>query len=333
MNKVSVESKKCEQVSSILSKYNIKESFYKRPFLCFDAARETKLRVYLMSAAICHQTHSLFHETLNLWGWEFMEYGFLNMVKERNALLNPSYMNICPQGEVSNILQRAFSFDGNPDNSTLDRIVERATMLLELCTEIKLNFDGFVSKFLDQSEGKLINNGKGYYEILEKFTAFSDPQKKKITFFLKLASDAGVVRIKDSENIIPIMDYHMQRVLLRLGCVIINDEELKAKLLNRTLLDSDEPIRGACIEALKLIADKSGKDILAMNDYFWPLGRSCCNETTLCFDKFCLKSPCTLDQMVDIKDHSKCMFEEACKGSKDENYRNLWEPVLETHFY
>ena len=333
MKSVSINKNKCVEVAAKLASYDIKPSFYKRPFLSFDAARETKLRVYLMSAAICHQTHSLFHETLNLWGWEFMEYGFLKMVKERNALLNPSYMNICPEEEVSNILQRAFSFDGNPQNSTLDRIEERTNMLLELCTEIKTNYDGFVSKFLDQSEGKLIKNGKGYYEILEKFSAFSDPQKKKITFFLKLASDAGVIHIKDQENIIPIMDYHMQRVILRLGCLNINDKELNTKLLNRALLATDEPIRGACIEALKIIAEKSGKSILVMNDYFWPLGRSCCNETTLCFDKFCLKSPCTLDQIVEIKDHSKCMFEEVCLGSKDDEYRNLWEPVLETHFY
>jgi hypothetical protein len=206
-------------------------------------------------------------------------------------------------------------------------------MLLELCSAIKTNFKGSVSDFLDQSKGKLLNDGKGYYEILEKFLAFSDPQKKKITFFLKLATDAGVLHIKDKENIIPIMDYHMQRVLLRMGCVKIEDDLLKQKLLNREMLESDEPIRGACIDTLKIIADKSGKNILDLNDFFWPLGRSCCNETTLCFDKICLKSPCTLDQMVEISDHNKCLFDEVCKGSSDENYRNLWEPVLETHYY
>ncbi len=116
MSKVTINKKQCERVGTELSKYNIKESFYNRDFLSFDASRETKLRVYLMSAAICHQTHSLFHENLNLWGWEFLEYGFLQLVKERNAILNPGYLGICQNEEVSEILERTYSFDGNPQS-------------------------------------------------------------------------------------------------------------------------------------------------------------------------------------------------------------------------
>ncbi len=330
---VVVDEMKCQQIGAVLSEYKVKDTFYDREFLSFDADRETKLRVYLMSAAICHQTYSLFHETLNLWGWEFMEYGFLQMVKKKNPMLNPGYLGICQNEEISDVLLRIFSYDGNPENSTLDRIEERTDMLIELCSEIKTNFNGSVSEFLDQSKGFLFNEGKGYYEILEKFSAFCDPQKKKITFFLKLAADAGVLQIKNHENIIPIMDYHMQRVLMRLGCVKIEDEELRQKLLNREPQLTDEPIRGACIEALKIIAEESGKDILAMNDFFWPMGRSCCNETTLCTTKECLKKPCTFYQMVEMKDHNKCIFDGVCKGRENESYRNLWEPVLETHYY
>jgi hypothetical protein len=330
---VSVDALCCEKVGSELLKYKIRESFYNRKFIRFDAARETKLWVYLMSAAICHQTHVLFHPDLNLWGWDYLEHGFLQLVRERNPLLNPGYMSICKNEEVSHVLKRIFSADGNPEHTTLDRIDKRSKMLLELCAEIKTKHDGSITKFLDQAEGKLLNDGKGFYEILAGFSAFSDPQKKKITFFLKLASDAGVLNIKDPKNIIPIMDYHMQRVLLRLGCVKVLDDGLRYKLQNKELINTDEPVRSACIEALRIISDKSGKDILAMNDIFWPLGRSCCNETTLCFDKSCMKSPCTLDETLEIDVHKKCIFEGICKGKEDEQYRKLWEPNLLTHFY
>lgn len=330
---VYVDELKCQHIGTVLSEYKVKDNFYDRAFLNFDAARETKLRVYLMSAAICHQTYSLFHESLNLWGWEFMEYGFLQMVNEKNPLLNPGYLGICQNEEVSDNLLRIFSHDGNPENSTLDRIEERTNMLLEICSEIKMNYNGSVSEFLDQSKGLLFNDGKGYYEILEKFAAFCDPQKKKITFFLKLALDARVLQIKDPENIIPIMDYHMQRVLMRMGCVKIEDEKLREKLINREPQQTDEPIRGACIEALKIIAEESGKDILAMNDFFWPLGRSCCNETTLCTTKDCVKKPCTFSEMIEVGNHDHCIFEGACQGSFEEYYRKFWEPVLETHYY
>lgn len=330
---VFVDELKCQQVGEVLSEYKVKDAFYNREFLSFDAARETKLRVYLMSAAICHQTYSLFHETLNLWGWEFMEYGFLQMVKEKNPLLNPGYLGICQNEEISDVLLRIFSYDGNSENSTLDRIEERTHMLFEICTEIKTNYNGSVSEFLDQSKGFLFNDGKGYYEILERFTAFCDPQKKKITFFLKLATDGGVLQIKNQENIIPIMDYHMQRVLMRLGCVKIEDEKLRQNLINREPQQTDEPVRGACIEAIKIIAEESGKDILTMNDFLWPLGRSCCNETTLCTDKTCCKQPCTLSEMIEVDNHDFCIFEDCCQGSFDEDSRSLWEPVLETHYY
>jgi hypothetical protein len=330
---VFVDELKCHQVGEVLSEYKVRDSFYHRDFLSFDASRETKLRVYLMSAAICHQTHHLFHEKLNLWGWDFLEYGFLQMVKEKNPLLNPSYLGICKTEEVAEMLKRIFSSDGKPEHSTLDRIEERTTMLQEICSVIKVDYKGSVSEMIDQAKGQLFRDGKGYYEILENFTAFSDPQKKKITFFIKLATDAGVLKIKDHQNLIPIMDYHMQRVLMRLGCIKITDQTLLEKLINKIPLSTDEPVRSASIEAVRIIAGISGRDLLSMNDYFWPLGRSCCNETTLCTAKKCIKNPCTFHKIVKVGKHDSCIFEEVCLGRFEEEYRKLWEPLIETNHY
>jgi hypothetical protein len=92
-------------------------------------------------------------------------------------------------------------------------------------------------------------------------------------------------------------------------------------------------VRKACIDAVKIIADISEHEIIKINDFFWSLGRSCCKESTLCIDHKCIKDPCTFYEMVDIPSHENCIFEETCLGSKDGKYRNLWEPMIETHYY
>jgi len=323
----------CIKIGEILKQTDIRPEFYNREFLNFDADRETKLRVYFLSAAICHQTHNLHNSVLNLYGWDFMEYAFMKMLEAKNPILSPGYTSICKSCDIKQFLQKVFSHDGNPDYCTLDRLDERTEMLIEISGIVKEKYNGQISNLIDNCDGKLLNNGSGLYEVLAGFKAFSDPLKKKITFFVKLAVDGGVLRIKDTDNIIPIMDYHMQRVLLRMGCVEIKNENLKKSLCDRNKLISDAEIRNACIDAVRIIANKSGHGILKMNDFFWPLGRSCCNETTLCHNGNCIKSPCTFNSMVNISSHEKCIFEKYCKGAHDENYRLLWEPIVETHYY
>jgi hypothetical protein len=330
---VKVDYQQAEKIGRILKQYKPGREFLKREFLSFDADRETKLRIYMLSVAICHQTQYLHHPAKNLWGWEYLEYGFLKMLKEGNPLLNPGYLCICSDSDISSLLRAAFSPDGREENSTLDRVDERIQMLQETCRVVKCRYKARISDLIDQSRGLLVNNGGGLYEVLSQMTAFSDPHKKKITFFLKLASEAGILSIRDPENCIPIMDYHMQRILLRTGCVEITDDSLRQKLMNRETMTSDEPVRSACIEAVKVIAQFSGHSVFTMNDFFWPLGRSCCTTTLLCQTGKCAKSPCTLAYVLGLENHDTCILEYACRGRMVESYRNLFEPVTDTHFY
>ncbi|MBD3155619.1 MAG: hypothetical protein GF368_03100 [Candidatus Aenigmarchaeota archaeon] len=120
---------------------------------------------------------------------------------------------------------------------------------------------------------------------------------------------------------------------MRIGCVEILDEELKRKLINKEPMKSDEEIRNASVEALKLISKLSGHPILMMNDFFWTLGRSCCKEKILCVDRECNKKPCTFNLAVKLDSYDECVFEGVCKGNLNENYRNLWQPIVNTHYY
>jgi hypothetical protein len=323
----------CHAVAQTIKGLNLRKDFYKREYLNLKTDEETKFRMHFFAVAICHQTYTLHNPDLNLFGWDYLEHGFTGSAKSNSKLLDPQFLANAGIGEVKALLAPVFSPDKNPDNCTLDRLDERAELMIQAAKRILSNYQNSVKKLIGSADGFLIHDGKGLYEILPSFEAFSDPLQKKSTFLIKLLMEANLLKINDPGNFIPIMDYHMQRVLMRLGCIEIIDDDLRQKLLHHETLPSDEVVRSRCIEAFKIIAGISGHPVTKMNDFFWSLGRSCCNYTTLCHDKVCEKNPCTFTQIVEIQDHTHCVFEPVCKGYHVDVYRNLWQPVIETHFY
>ena len=333
MSKVSVNIKKSKEVGEILAKLNIRPTFYERPFLKLETDANTKFIIYLFAAGICHQTYTLYHPKKDIYGWDFMEYAFIKMLANNSPLLNTKYLSQADKAEIKKELIFAFAYDEDAQKCNLDRLEERARMLKEMGTWLQTEFDGNTTLYMQQSGNKLFNKGKGYYETLAKLEAFEDPLRKKATFFLKLARDAKVVKIEDTHKLIPIMDYHMQRVLLRTGAIEVHDKNLYYKLIRRETVESDKAVREAAIEAMRIITSEAKQDILVMNDYFWTLGRSCCNNTMLCRDHSCEKDPCSFEQAVELKEHKHCIFETICKGAKQDSYANLWQPIIETHYY
>jgi hypothetical protein len=323
----------CEETGILIKGMKLRKAFYKRPFLITSAPLETRLRAFFYSVAICHQTYSLKNDELDLYGWDYLEFVFTNLMKEQDEFLLPGAMLPVNIKEISYKLAALFSPDKLPKHTTLHRLEERVLFLINLDAFVDIQFDSKLANLMKSANGKLLNNGNGFYEILQPTLAFGDPMKKKTTFLLKLLEEAGMVEISDKENFVPIMDYHMQRVLLRMGCVEITNPELHAKLSNHELLDSDEEIRSACIEAFKIISEVSQHPVTKLNDFFWSLGRSCCNTEPLCQFHRCEKNPCTFYQIVDLPEHADCSFSSTCKGFSNTSYRNLWQPVVETHYY
>jgi hypothetical protein len=331
--KVLVNSSKSKEVGKILGRLKIRDSFHERPFLHLKATADIQFKTYLFAAGICHQTYTLYHPDKDLYGWDFMEYAFLKMIDDDSPLLDTVFLTKSTENTIKRELIKAFSYDQDALQCNLDRIDERTRMIKEMGTWLENDFGGSSINYLQATKQKLFHQGKGYYETLPELEAFHDPMKKKATFFLKLAKDAGVLTIEDKENLIPIMDYHMQRVLMRLGCIEIKDSDLYQSLRYRKPLDSDEEIRQPAIDAMRIIATESRHDLLVMNDFFWPHGRSCCNETMLCRNHHCEKDPCTFYQAVELTEHTHCVFEEVCKAAGDDHYAMLWQPIVDTHFY
>lgn len=332
-DKVIVNEFQCTQVGERIKPLQIRKNHFERPFLSFPADNETKLRAYLFSAAICHQTHTLVNKRKNLKGWSCLEDVYTSLGIANSSLLDPAFLASLSPEDLSVRLKPLFSDDGSPENCTLDRLVERSNFLIQASKLLNDKYSGRVENLLARSNDFLINKGTGLYELLGAFEAYVDPLRKKSTVFVQLITDAKLFKVKDPENIEPVMDYHMQRLLLRTGCVEVLDSSLRKSLLQKIPVSSDEDVRNACVDAVRIIAGIARKTYFEMDEVLWSLGRSCCKEKTLCSDGVCNQTPCTFNSFFEMPEHKKCIFEGACKGRNNVSYRNLWQPVVDTHYY
>lgn len=328
MSLVKVNKEQSEKLGRIVGQLSFKTSFLQRDFIQLQVRKEIKAAMYFYAVGICHQTYHLANKKLNLFGWDFLEYGFMVIATQKPELLDARYLvNLSPTDLIP-LIQPFFAEDHQKEKCTLDSLEERAEIWLDMAHFLvagNINFQDFI---------QLSNKKASYfYENLPKTLAYSDPLQKKTSFLLKLLEDSSLLKTEDAVNLIPIMDYHMQRVLLRTGCVEILDQDLQQKLQNRIAIESDIEIREACIESMKLIAQTDGLSILKMNDVFYTMGRSCCNDNMLCETHTCEKSPCTLTLAVELKSHDNCIFQDICLGATKEEYRKYWQPQVNTHFY
>ncbi|MBU0486437.1 MAG: hypothetical protein KKA07_03325 [Bacteroidetes bacterium] len=322
----------CETVGRIIHDIQIRPSFFDRPFLRNSLDTEVHAQMIIWAVAVCHQTYLLHSPEKNLFGWDYIEEAFVRHANENPMHLSPALISKMPIQSIAEMLAAMFSDSGKPEETTLDRLDERARLMKNLAAMIAQESGGSVSRWIGRSQGK-VSGKSGLYSLLSGAEAFADPERKKSSFLIKLLVDARLFDVSDPENLFPVMDYHIQRVLLRTGCVEIASKDLADKLRKRIPLESDEVVRKACITAMRIITLTSGHSVLSMNDYFWPFGRSCCNEQPLCVSGKCQKSPCSFSGIADIPKIHSCVFAKICKGHSDANIRAFWQPVVITHYY
>ncbi|MCD6180651.1 MAG: hypothetical protein J7K39_12175 [Bacteroidales bacterium] len=328
---ITVNIEQSKKIGEIVKTLKFRPSFYERDFIQVDSP--LKMAMHFYAVGICHQTYHLANPKLNLYGWDFLEYGFLDILKNAPYLFDTKELIKLSQQELIEKIKPFFAEDNKPEKCTLDTLEERADLLLDMAKGLQKHFDGKIENLFLHSDWEKTQNAESLYKYLRLFEAYSDPLQKKSGVFLKLIADANLINFDKLVNVIPIMDYHMQRVLLRTGCVEVNNEDLKIKLQKHQPIADDEPIRKACIEAMNIIAQTSAYHPFKMNDIFYTLGRSCCNENTLCRTHTCEKTPCTLTRAVVLESHDQCIFQTVCKGATDDNYHKFWQPIVKTHFY
>jgi hypothetical protein len=323
-----VNTEQSRAVGRMVKKIKMRSDFLNRPFLTVDLHDELKSAMYLISVGICHQTYKLANNKLNLYGWDFLEYAFMQIAKNKPELLNVQIVSRYPKRQLIEEIKPFFSENHSADDCTLDRLNERIDLWIDASKFINERFSSALD-FINKSN----NNSEYFYTTLQSVKAYTDPLRKKTSFLLKILDDAGLIHINQNADLIPIMDYHMQRIMLRTACISIENTDLQYALKNRKRLNDDFEIRKACIEAMKIISDESGKSVFKMNDIFYTLGRSCCNNEPLCFSGHCEKNPCTLSLATEIERKHKCILESVCKGFRNRTYASYWQPNVETNYY
>lgn len=171
---------------------------------------------------------------------------------------------------------------------------------------------GFESakELLDYSENYLINNGKGFLEILDNFSGYSDPLRKKSNLVRMIFENRpeDLFSPKDPENKQPIIDYHLQRTFLRTG--MVDPGDFRDKIARREWIDREahDKIRREVYEAFKEIVEINGKSIEAV-DYKLFSARRYCPE---------MSEP----------DCSQCSLSKVCSKQKE-----FFQPVYRTTYY
>ncbi len=333
IDSVSADLQQIQIIAQIVKSLTLKNDFLLRPFLSLEVEAEIKARMLFFSVGICHQTYALADKNRNLFGWDYLEDGFIRIASCNSVLLDPVWMEDNSIPTISDHIRPFFSPTGNPEDCTLDRLDERAGLWKNMAVVLNRDFKSSVLYLIAMANNHVNADDKGFYHLLPGFGAYTDPLFKKASFLIKLLGDAGFVTLKDPENLVPVMDYHMQRVLLRTGCVVINNPELETELKSRYPTASEPVIREKCIQAMRMISDYSEVELLRMNDIFYMLGRSCCLDNPLCVSGFCDKKPCSLTRTVELLNHESCIFTKGCAAVRDSSFLKYWHPVTDTHYY
>ncbi len=138
-----------------------------------------------------------------------------------------------------------------------------------------------------------------------------DPHEKKLsllTIILKNRPE-NFLPIKDSD-LIPIVDYHIQRTFLRTGMVELAPGSLRTRVAERRFLTPEEEssIRTEVFRAVQQLSQTSGKDIAALDWFFFSLRRKCYE--------------------MEAPDCATCGVNAVCA-----HHVELFQPVLRTTYY
>ena len=289
-----------------------------------NEANKTLTLIFYVDA-ICHQTRN-FEGEINgqhVRGWDYLLLCFIEEFKK-----NPSFIRADNMARITGqMLERILIGSG-------DRYYERAYLLNNSARILKRDFSGDIFKINEVSHGYIKREGGlGMIDLFRRFKAYSDPLSKKTFLFLNIAKKVGFWEIKDEENLWTPVDYHLERVSIRIGLVEA-DKKLKDKLTEGRRIPQtlDLKIRNEVGEAVKKVSEISGIPIENLDQLLWALGRSLClREKPLCEGGG--NTNCTLKIVSGLSCKEKCFIFPVCSAYKNQYRRKLKEPNVFTIYY
>jgi hypothetical protein len=300
-----------------------------------ELERKREANLWFFLVAICQATRTLQGEIDGRWvrGWDYMVRAARKTMRTQPECFTASHILRATEAT----LRTVFSDEGVAQSSTLDRIGERLAQWHNAAHILLQRYDGDVMNLYHQAEHRL--RGKdGILARLAEFQAYSDPVEKKSFLFIMFAQRSGAWQVQDIENLRVAIDYHIMRIALRSGMVLVQDAALRQRLRAREPItaEQDNQIREAVRQACELVVRSSKHSVFEVDNILWMMGRNCCfyDYDPICGSHQCWRQDqCTFIRSIDYDCPDLCLFDGVCLGSRDQAYRSYWESTLYTEFY
>ena len=322
----------CSRIARKIKGIGLREAY--QTIIPKELDRELALRVLFFFSVINYDTRGLWGMVKGRLarGSDLLLRTLISLAEERPSSLDPSHIATLK-------LEDFMSWFGEPGEGKLPRRPsERVALLRDAAERLLRDYGGSVSALLDACEGRVGGPG-GLKERLSAFKAFDDPLAKKTMVFAILARSEGLWEPVDPENITVGVDYHLQRVALRSGMVVVLDEGLLKKLLLRRFVSEEEhnAIRMACLRAYGLVGRFSSRSQIELDQLFWHLGRSCCHhrrEPACGHRAPCRREiTCSFLEATDYACDGACPLDGICRASLEPELARLKEPKIITYYY
>lgn len=318
---------RCAQIGKDVSELKLKEKAFFRLAPILSEENLTGLILTYVSG-ICHQTQNLVITIgeKKITGWDCLMQGFVNTAKSYPEKLLPQNMSRIKPLELALFLGQNKVINQSallPDF----KLEQRAEFLRDISIRLMEDYESSTKNLFEEARYRL-ESSNGIYAQLENFSAFKqDPIRKKSTLLTRLMVKAGLSpEVRDPENLIPMIDYHKERLFLRTGCVVVKDEDITKALKNRKTVgrEVDDALRTISVGAYQKILSASNIDFFELEVKLWGFARAYCHkpEQTLCLDGKKSNS-----EYVDFST-STCPLEKNCAKLTD-----YWQPQAETTFH
>lgn len=231
-----------------------------------------------------------------------------------------------------------YSDDGVAAHSTLDRAAERTRLLNGLGRLLCQRYSGRLLTLCSVASSRVAGPG-GIAERLAECEAYSDPARKKTNLLLLFLRHAGLLKLSDPDSIGLPVDYHIQRVLLRAGVIVVDDPVLARKLSRgeSCTAKEDDALRGVIAGCGAALVSESQRDLFEIDNLLWMIGRNCCFYE---HEPVCRKpKPCAHRQGCSLLDSTtrdcedRCPLEVACRGAREDGFAAIRETRIDTHYY
>jgi hypothetical protein len=328
---VTIDEKRVELLARTLGSLPLAHDFAAQMTPVIEVPDETAFRAYLYAAAVCHATKGglggvFFNGYFK--GWDFLLRAF-----SEEALANPGALDPREVLEMSEERLRLLLTDHGKDVEVrLADLDRRAEMLRTTASELLDQFDGSVTRLLDEADNR-VDGAEGAYALLSRLSVFRDPLRKKSSAFLMTVHFSGRWKIVDQENILPMIDYHRMRLLLRAGCITVSDRVVADKLRRQVQVHPtvEARIRDAAMQICRSVPVIARMPMFDFDVLLWAHARSCCRHAPLCVSRR-VENDSFFSYLAEPPS-AKCVFEEWCPGSAQDEVRAFWEPMVATENY